>query len=85
VHWFLRLWLATGVALLSLFAAVGAALWWLFRAGESSPEPLSWSQERSSSLSSVAQSLLAAEAEAAGEALELELLSSLKSSLLKKK
>jgi hypothetical protein len=60
--------------LLSLFAALGAALWWLFREGESSPAPSSLSRERSL----IVQSLLALEAEAAGEALEAESLSSLK-------
>jgi len=68
VHWFLRLWLATGALLSLLFAAVGAALWWLFRAEGSSLSPAP-----SSSLSSVAQSLLAAEAAVAGEAVEPEL------------
>ena len=68
VHWFLRLWLATGALLSLLFAAVGAALWWLFRAEGSS----SLSPAPSSSLSSVAQSLLAREAAVAGEAVEPE-------------
>ena len=68
VHWFLRLWLSLGVVLSLLFAAVGAALWLLFRREPSSLEPLS----SSSSLSSVAQSLLAAEAVVAGEAVEPE-------------
>ena len=67
--------------MLSLFAAVGAVLWWLFREGESSPAPSSLSRERSL----MVQSLLALEEEAAGEAVEPELLSSLKSSSLKKK
>ena len=64
--------------MLSLFAAVGAALWWLFR-----EEPLSSSQGPSllaRERSLMVQSLLALEEEAAGEALEPE-----SSSLLKKK
>ena len=67
VHWFLRLWLTVGVLLLSSFAALGAVLWWLFRAEPSSLEPTK------SSLSSLAQSLLVREAEVAGEAVEPEL------------
>lgn len=70
MHWFLRLWLATGALLSLLFAALGAALWWLFREEGSSPEQLSFREP--SSLSSVAQSLLAAEAAVAGEAVEPE-------------